>query len=70
MSIIWFMGALVAWVPLVSVGYFVDFYGSNGVCFPLHIHDPWLQGWEYSAFIFLGLNASCFTAIAISYTGR
>ncbi|XP_022084826.1 relaxin receptor 2-like isoform X2 [Acanthaster planci] len=68
MTIIWFLGALVAWVPLVNVGYFVDFYGSNGVCFPLHIHDPWLQGWEYSAFIFLGLNASCFTAIAISYT--
>nr|BDX53186.1 relaxin-like gonad stimulating peptide receptor 1 [Patiria pectinifera] len=69
MTIIWFLGALVAWIPLISVGYFVDFYGSNGVCFPLHIHDPWLQGWEYSAFIFLGLNATCFTAIAISYTG-
>ncbi|XP_033631987.1 relaxin receptor 1-like isoform X1 [Asterias rubens] len=69
MSVIWFLGALVAWIPLISVGYFVDFYGSNGVCFPLHIHDPWLPGWEYSAFVFLGLNASCFTAIAISYTG-
>ena len=32
------------------------FYGLNGMCFPLHIDDPFLIGWEYSAFIFLGLN--------------
>ncbi|KMQ97765.1 relaxin receptor 1 [Lasius niger] len=32
------------------------YYGVNGMCFPLHIDDPYLIGWEYSAFIFLGLN--------------
>ena len=32
------------------------FYGTNGMCFPLHIDDPYLTGWEYSAFIFLGIN--------------
>lgn len=36
------------------------YYGSNGLCFPLHIDDPFAPGWKYSAFIFLGVN---FTAV-------
>ncbi|GLH05822.1 Toll-like receptor 7 [Gryllus bimaculatus] len=32
------------------------FYGTNGLCFPLHIEDPYMQGWQYSSFIVLGVN--------------
>jgi len=48
-------------LPTVSVLYWKNstrFYGTNGMCFPLHIDDPFFVGWQYSAFIFLGLNFS------------
>jgi len=32
------------------------FYGSNGLCYPLYIEDPFVDGWQYSAFMFLGLH--------------
>lgn len=65
---IWSTGVLLSTVPLLS-NKFGNFYGSNGICFPLHIHDSHKQGWEYSAFIFLGVNFSAFTIIALSYLG-
>ncbi|KAK3925691.1 Relaxin receptor 1 [Frankliniella fusca] len=34
------------------------FYGTNGMCFPLHIDDPYLAGWQYSTFIFLCVNGA------------
>lgn len=34
------------------------FYGSNGFCYPLYIEDPYVDGWQYSAFMFLGLHTS------------
>jgi len=33
------------------------YYGSSGLCFPLHISEPFSLGWQYSAFIFLGVNS-------------
>jgi hypothetical protein len=48
-------------LPIVSVLYWKNttrFYGTNGMCFPLHIDDPFFMGWQYSAFIFLGVNFS------------
>uniref|UniRef100_T1IP50 G-protein coupled receptors family 1 profile domain-containing protein n=1 Tax=Strigamia maritima TaxID=126957 RepID=T1IP50_STRMM len=39
-----------------------------GMCFPLHIDDPFLLGWEYSAFIFLGLNGVGVLVISTVYT--
>ncbi|XP_071500007.1 relaxin receptor 1-like [Diadema antillarum] len=69
LAFIWSIGTMLAWVPIVAVGYFGNFYGSNGVCFPLHLHDPGLQGWEYSAFVFLGINTTAFGVIVVSYIG-
>ncbi|XP_043506330.1 relaxin receptor 1 isoform X4 [Frieseomelitta varia] len=43
------------------------FYGVNGMCFPLHIDDPYLIGWEYSAFVFLGLNLTGLLVIGYAY---
>ncbi|KAG7161905.1 Relaxin receptor 1-like 1, partial [Homarus americanus] len=39
------------------------------MCFPLHINEPYLVGWQYSAFIFLGLNIVSMVVIFGSYTG-
>jgi len=33
-------------------------HGSNGLCFPLHIHEPFALGWQYSAFLYIGINGS------------
>lgn len=44
------------------------YYGSNGLCFPLHIDDPYAPGWKYSAFIFLGINLMAVVSMLILYT--
>ncbi|XP_036141696.1 relaxin receptor 1 [Monomorium pharaonis] len=56
MIVIWIVGLIIALVPVIHWRSSTRFYGVNGMCFPLHIDDPYLLGWEYSAFIFLGLN--------------
>ncbi|KAG1674008.1 Relaxin receptor 1 [Nymphon striatum] len=57
--IIWIVGLTVAITPVI-IWSFADpvykFYGSNGFCFPLHMVDPFKMGWQYSAFVFLGIN--------------
>lgn len=68
--IIWIVALTLAASPLIFTSYFKNFYGINGVCFPLHIHDPRLDGWEYSIFIFLGVNTCSFTIIIMSYCGE
>ncbi|KYM97124.1 Relaxin receptor 1 [Cyphomyrmex costatus] len=56
MIVIWIVGFIIALAPVIHWRSSTKFYGVNGMCFPLHIDDPYLIGWEYSAFIFLGLN--------------
>ncbi|CAH1267767.1 RXFP1 [Branchiostoma lanceolatum] len=67
--LIWLGGFLLALVPLMIPQYFGNFYGSNGVCFPLHLHEPYLAGWEYSAFVFIGINFSSLLVIMAAYIG-
>ncbi|XP_078603350.1 relaxin receptor 1-like [Branchiostoma floridae x Branchiostoma japonicum] len=67
--IIWLSGAALSMAPVMSPGYFGNFYGSNGVCFPLHLHDPHGAGWEYSAFVFMGLNFVSMIIILCAYAG-
>ncbi|XP_019647135.1 PREDICTED: relaxin receptor 1-like [Branchiostoma belcheri] len=67
--LIWFFGLLLSAVPLFVPYYFDHFYGSNGVCFPLHLHEPHMTGWEYSAFVFLGVNFISVLVIAAAYVG-
>ncbi|CAH1267413.1 RXFP2 [Branchiostoma lanceolatum] len=67
--IIWLSGVALSMAPVMSPGYFGNFYGSNGVCFPLHLHDPHGAGWEYSAFVFMGLNFVSMIIILCAYTG-
>lgn len=34
----------------------LDYYATNGLCLPLHIDQPYLPGWQYSAIVYLGIN--------------
>lgn len=44
------------------------FYGSYaGTCIPLHLQERFPIGWEYSATIFMGVNASLLLLIAYLY---
>ncbi|XP_075751926.1 uncharacterized protein LOC142817880 isoform X2 [Rhipicephalus microplus] len=68
MLCVWLMTLLLAAVPMMRPDYYgEEFYGSNGVCLPLHIHDPDSKGWEYSAFVFCIVNSVAFAFIAYAY---
>ncbi|KDR22887.1 Relaxin receptor 2 [Zootermopsis nevadensis] len=58
LSVIWTAGLSFASIPVLYWKNSTRFYGTNGMCFPLHIDDPFFMGWQYSAFIFLGVNFS------------
>ncbi|XP_017771648.1 PREDICTED: relaxin receptor 2-like isoform X2 [Nicrophorus vespilloides] len=68
---LWTLAAIVATIPLTSVGeeYFGnDFYGSNGVCLPLYIHNPFAKGWLYSILLFICVNALALLFICYAYS--
>ncbi|XP_072230504.1 relaxin receptor 2a [Leuresthes tenuis] len=69
LSSIWLMGFIIAAVPLMNEEVFGNYYGRNGVCFPLHSdmqEKPTARG--YSTGIFLGLNLVAFLVIVFSYS--
>lgn len=52
---IWLLGVIIAAVPLMNEDMFGNYYGHNGVCFPLHSdrqEKPTAKG--YSTGVFLG----------------
>ncbi|XP_071387252.1 relaxin receptor 2a [Centroberyx affinis] len=66
---IWLLGFIIAAVPLMNEDVFGNYYGRNGVCFPLHSdrqEKPVAKG--YSTGIFLGLNLVAFLVIVLSYS--
>uniref|UniRef100_A0AAY4E0F6 Relaxin family peptide receptor 2b n=1 Tax=Denticeps clupeoides TaxID=299321 RepID=A0AAY4E0F6_9TELE len=66
---IWLLGLSIAMVPLLNEDLFGNYYGRNGVCFPLHsdqMEKPAAKG--YSTGIFLGLNLVAFLVIVVSYS--
>ncbi|XP_041917997.1 relaxin receptor 1 [Alosa sapidissima] len=66
--VIWVLGFIIAFLPLVCKGVFRNFYGTNGVCFPLHSEQRETEGAQiYSIVIFLGLNLAAFLIIVLSY---
>ncbi|XP_016394683.1 relaxin receptor 2a isoform X1 [Sinocyclocheilus rhinocerous] len=69
LAFIWILGFVIAAVPLLNEDLFGNYYGRNGVCFPLHsdrLEKPTAKG--YSTGIFLGLNLVAFLVIVISYS--
>ncbi|XP_076466235.1 relaxin receptor 1-like [Babylonia areolata] len=68
MGLTWSLCLTLALLPVLGFRYFgASFYRDNGVCVPLHLHDPKARGWEYSSFLFLGINLASFAFIAYAY---
>ncbi|KAM7350280.1 G-protein coupled receptor GRL101-like [Cochliomyia hominivorax] len=66
--VLWSISFALAAAPLSPSQYFGShFYGTNGVCLSLHIHDPYAKGWEYSAVLFICINTFSLVFILISY---
>ncbi|XP_026972588.1 relaxin receptor 2 isoform X2 [Sagmatias obliquidens] len=66
---IWIVGFLIAVIPFWKEDYFGNFYGKNGVCFPLYYDQAEDIGSKgYSLGIFLGVNLLAFLIIVFSYT--
>ncbi|XP_060718790.1 relaxin receptor 1 [Tachysurus vachellii] len=66
---IWALGFVLALAPFCDRHTFGNFYGRNGVCFPLHsdqVEKPGAR--SYSTGIFLGLNLLAFILIVFSYS--
>ncbi|MBN3290591.1 RXFP2 protein, partial [Polypterus senegalus] len=65
---IWTAGFIIAFIPLHNYEYFGNYYGRNGVCFPLYSDETEKPGAKYySVGIFLGLNVLAFLVILLSY---
>ncbi|EDV92847.1 relaxin receptor 2 [Drosophila grimshawi] len=66
---IWLTGVGLAVTPVVIWYSSTQFYGTHsGTCFPLLIHEAYPLGWQYSAFVFLGVNLWLLVMIALLYT--
>ncbi|XP_055000885.1 relaxin receptor 1 isoform X3 [Sorex araneus] len=66
--LIWITGFIVAFIPFSNKEFFKNYYGTNGVCFPLHSEDAESIGAQiYSVAIFLGINLAAFIIIVFSY---
>nr|XP_020849747.1 relaxin receptor 1 isoform X2 [Phascolarctos cinereus] len=66
--LIWIIGFVVAFIPLSNKEFFKNYYGTNGVCFPLHSEQGESTGAQiYSVIIFLGVNLAAFIIIVFSY---
>lgn len=65
LTFIWIVGFIVAFAPLGNKEFFRNYYGTNGVCFPLHSEDSGSTGAQiYSVVIFLG-KKPCITDLCV-----
>lgn len=44
------------------------FYGQNGVCLPMFIHEPYMKGWWISALIFMVTPSLAIIVISFCYS--
>ncbi|XP_047494569.1 relaxin receptor 2-like [Penaeus chinensis] len=63
---IWLTSIFLAVFPAIWIK---SFYESGAMCIPLHVTEPYLAGWQYSAFIFLGINTLSMAVILGAYAG-
>ncbi|XP_076045314.1 uncharacterized protein LOC143027721 [Oratosquilla oratoria] len=66
LTVIWSVSFLLALFPVLWM-HSLDYYGHNAMCFPLHIDEPFHAGWQYSAFVFLGLDSISILVIIACY---
>jgi len=67
-ALIWATGSALALVPVLYWNEMGSHHGSNGLCFPLHIHEPKALGWQYSSFLYIAINGTCMLVIVAVYT--
>lgn len=67
---IWLVGVSIAILPVILFHSSTKFYGiyNGGTCFPLFIQEKYTLGWEYSAFVFIGINLTLLLLIATLYS--
>lgn len=67
---IWIAGITIALIPVIFWRKSsTKFYGTySGTCFPLHLEEKYPLGWQYSAFIFFGINLSLLILMAALYS--
>ncbi len=67
-ALIWFFAFVISLIPLLFRGYFGDaYYGRSSVCLALPLTTERPAGWEYSVFVFLGINLVAFIVMLICY---
>lgn len=67
---IWIIGCTISIIPVIFWRTSTKFYGTySGTCFPLHMEERYPLGWQYSAFIFFGINLSLLVLMATLYSG-
>ena len=67
---IWLFGVAIAIIPALLWGDRMHaYYGNNGVCLPLYLQEPHLDGWIYSLSVLIGLNGVMIVLIILSYAG-
>lgn len=70
LGLIWIIGFVVAFIPLSNKDFFQNYYGTNGVCFPLHSEQSESTGGQiYSVVIFLGKCHIHPSSYEITYSG-
>ncbi|CAL8124554.1 unnamed protein product [Orchesella dallaii] len=68
MLIIWMFVCILALAPAIQWRGNSAFYGSTGLCFPLHLEDRFPVGWQYTSFVFIVVNSCCLLVITVSYS--
>nr|XP_033804532.1 relaxin receptor 2 [Geotrypetes seraphini] len=65
---IWITGFILATIPFWNEDFFGNYYGKNGMCFPMYSDQTEETGGKiYSLGIFLGVNLLAFIIIVFSY---
>lgn len=68
--VIWLLGTAISIFPAIYYRSSSKFYGIySGTCFPLHLDELYPVGWQYSAFLFFGVNLFLLVVMATLYGG-
>lgn len=70
LAFIWLLGTVISIFPAIYYRTSSKFYGIySGTCFPLHLGELYPVGWQYSAFLFFGVNLFLLVVMMALYSG-
>ena len=68
MGVVWLVAFVLAALPVFPLDYFNGrYYGRSSVCISIYLTNEWTPGWEFSVFVFHGLNFFSFLFIFVAY---